>query len=144
MAKYIDIDKAQLEFYKAHEGDEFTPNIITLQTFLLYYPPADVRPVVRGRWILHMNEMFPADSTIECDQCHEEQSAFISDSFCPNCGADMREVGTEAIKRNTTKIVEKANGIYAEYIRHLQEENKALDEKLASLRNEADAGIEGR
>lgn len=46
MAKYIDIDKAQLEFYKAHEGDEFTPNIITLQTFLLYYPPANVRPVV--------------------------------------------------------------------------------------------------
>lgn len=107
-------------------------------------PPADVRPVVRGRWIVHMNEMFPADSTIECDQCHEEQSAFISDSFCPNCGADMREVGTEAIKRNTTKIVEKANGIYAEYIRHLQEKNKALDEELASLLNEADAGIKGR
>lgn len=107
-------------------------------------PPADVRPVVRGRWIVHMSEMFPADSTIECDQCHEEQSAFISDSFCPNCGADMREVGTEAIKRNTTKIVEKANGIYAEYIRHLQEKNKALDEELASLLNEADAGIKGR
>lgn len=46
MAKYIDIDKALLEFYKAHEDDEFTPNIIALQTFLLYYPPVDVRPVV--------------------------------------------------------------------------------------------------
>lgn len=51
---------------------------------------------------------------------------------------------TEALKRNTTKIEEKANGIYAEYIRHLQEKNKALDEKLASLRNEADVGIKGR
>lgn len=47
----------------------------------------------RGRWIVRMSEVFPADSTIECDQCHEVQSAFISDSFCPNCGADMREVG---------------------------------------------------
>lgn len=54
------------------------------------FKPADVRPVVRGRWIVRMSEVFPADSTIECDQCHEEQSAFISDSFCPNCGADMR------------------------------------------------------
>lgn len=50
----------------------------------------DLRPVVRGRWIVHMSELFPADSTIECDQCHELQTAFISDSFCPNCGADMR------------------------------------------------------
>jgi len=46
---------------------------------------------------------------------------------------------TEALKRNTTKIVEKANGIYIEYIRHLQEKNKTLDEELASLRNEAAA-----
>lgn len=41
---------------------------------------------------------------------------------------------TEALKRNTTKIEEKANGIRAEYIRLLQEKNKALDEELASLR----------
>lgn len=54
----------------------------------------DLRPVRRGRWIVHMSEIYPADSTIECDQCHEVQTAFISDSFCPNCGADMRGGGT--------------------------------------------------
>lgn len=150
MAEYIE-KQAAIEAmkhlpheYQTKEQRARTGGIAACQMVVSSLPPADVRPVVRGRWIVHMSEMFPADSTIECDQCHEEQSAFISDSFCPNCGADMREVGTEAIKRNTTKIVEKANGIYAEYVRHLQEENKALDEKLASLRNEADAGIEGR
>lgn len=51
----------------------------------------DVRPVVRGHWISHTSDLFPADSTIECDQCHEEQPAWIGDNFCPHCGADMRE-----------------------------------------------------
>lgn len=144
MAEYIEkqlvLSKSQQDYLEGrYDYDDFV-----LVSDIESIPPADVRPVVRGRWIVHMYEMFPADSTIECDQCHEEQSAFISDSFCPNCWADMREVGTEAIKRNTTKIVEKANGIYAEYIRHLQEKNKALDEELASLLNEADAGIKGR
>lgn len=52
----------------------------------------------------------------------------------PVIGADDANSLMEALKRNTTEIVEKANGIYAEYIRHLQEKNKALDEELASLR----------
>lgn len=110
MAKYIDIDKAQLEFYKAHEGDEFTPNIITLQTFLLYYPPADVRPVVRGQWKFATNPMLhdgPGPSCW-CSECKKppidkkivwyhldgtfarEGEEFVLSDFCPNCGADMR------------------------------------------------------
>ena len=53
-------------------------------------PAADVRPVVRGKWIVHTSDLFPTDSTIECNQCHAEQPAGIDDNFCPNCGADMR------------------------------------------------------
>ena len=52
----------------------------------------------------------------------------------PVIGADDANSLTEALKRNTTEIVEKSNGILEEYIRHLQEKNKALDEELASLR----------
>jgi len=57
----------------------------------------------------------------------------------PVIGADDANSLTEALQRNTTKIENTANRIYAEYIRHLQEKNKTLDEELASLRNEADA-----
>lgn len=58
---------------------------------LLNVPAADVRPVKVGHWIRHISDLFPADSTIECDQCHAEQPIWIDDNFCPNCGADMRE-----------------------------------------------------
>lgn len=84
---------------------------------------------------------------VYCLDCYAQTRQFLyskdeaKDAW--NRRADANSL-TGALKRNTTEIVEKANGIYAEYVRHLQEENKALDEKLASLRNEADAGIEGR
>lgn len=52
-------------------------------------PAADVRPVKEGHWIIHKSELFPAESTIECDQCHAEQPIWIDDNYCPNCGAKM-------------------------------------------------------
>ena len=55
--------------------------------------PADVRPVVRGKWI----DVSPAHIKVfRCDQCGEETTDTCMDkprvNFCPNCGADMREV----------------------------------------------------
>lgn len=49
----------------------------------------EVQPVKEGLWIVHTSNLFPADSTIECNQCHAEQSIWIDDNFCPNCGAKM-------------------------------------------------------
>ncbi len=45
-------------------------------------PAADVRPVVRGKWI-----------KIKCRSICRDCSfrGFASWNFCPNCGADMRE-----------------------------------------------------
>lgn len=43
-----------------------------------------------GKWINHYDDLFPAESTIECSVCHEEQFCGIDTNFCPNCGADMR------------------------------------------------------
>jgi hypothetical protein len=56
-------------------------------------PAADVRPVVRGKWI------YDCDRTMHdgwiykqyhCSLCEFQMIGGIH-NFCPNCGADMRE-----------------------------------------------------
>ena len=50
---------------------------------------ADVCPVVRGRW----RRYSPLVDTFECDQCgYQVIDESFRTNFCPNCGADMREV----------------------------------------------------
>lgn len=55
-------------------------------------PAADVRPIVRGKWIVSHD--FDSYQLLQCDQCnsmmwnHEKEVP----NFCYNCGADMREV----------------------------------------------------
>lgn len=73
-----------------HANEHFICGLETYKEWLEYVPAADVQLVVRGKWIVHTSDLFPADSTIECDQCHAEQPVGIDDNFCPNCGADMR------------------------------------------------------
>lgn len=46
---------------------------------------ADVRPVVRGRWI---TMPYMIGNTHYCSRCNENYG--MEYSFCPNCGADMR------------------------------------------------------
>ena len=55
-------------------------------------PPAEPK---RGRWIYHIDDLFPAESTMECNQCHAEQPLTCDDEFCPHCGAKM-EVNSES------------------------------------------------
>jgi len=44
---------------------------------------------IPGKWIIHSDDLFPGESTQECDQCHHHQP-FLNDSwFCPNCGSPM-------------------------------------------------------
>ena len=58
-------------------------------------PAADVRPVVRGKWVQDQNNK----DYFSCSCCHEEIMEFPSDmgythyDYCPNCGADLREEG---------------------------------------------------
>lgn len=54
-------------------------------------PAEDVRPVVRGRWE-HLNWGFDYDRCSVCGYEHRWPGPFY---FCPNCGADMREVGED-------------------------------------------------
>ena len=80
--------------------------------FIMALPPADVRPVVRGRWEWRHRHRggfrrvtgeddFGVRHTITVDERYEiddpycpfcgklNESIFLS--YCPNCGADMRE-----------------------------------------------------
>ena len=58
---------------------------------------ADVRPVVRGRWIKQNDD--PLDGNLYCSACHSGIDIATGSEtpidremfFCPNCGADMRE-----------------------------------------------------
>jgi hypothetical protein len=51
-------------------------------------PAADVRPVVRGKWIKPTR--VPDSMLSECSVCGFDTGAYTF-NFCPNCGADMRE-----------------------------------------------------
>ena len=44
-----------------------------------------------GHWIMHIDDLLPADSTEECSECHEWQFIYLGndDNYCPNCGAEM-------------------------------------------------------
>lgn len=45
----------------------------------------------KGKWIMHIDDLFPEESTQECSNCHEHETIQIcNDNFCPCCGADMR------------------------------------------------------
>lgn len=61
-------------------GDRF-------EEFLKSIPAADVRPVVRGKW------EYISFMTVKCSNCQEIFHELEGDNFCPNCGADMREIG---------------------------------------------------
>lgn len=51
-------------------------------------PAADVKPVVRGKWE-RRNWGFDYDCCSVCGYEHRYAGTF---NYCPNCGADMREV----------------------------------------------------
>lgn len=118
MNNYISIDTAieklnQLE-RESHHNSVFWPfHVEECRKALREIEPADVRPVVHGKWL---KPKFPyAWYKCECDQCgykapdsgwtlepyetdHGEKlyRDFVKDHpFCTGCGADMREVTTE-------------------------------------------------
>ena len=54
------------------------------------FPPADVAPVVHGKWIRKEAEgAIFAD--YECSVCSAYPTGGIKSHYCPNCGAKMDE-----------------------------------------------------
>jgi hypothetical protein len=58
------------------------------------FKPADVRPVVRGRWIPFTSEA--AGDIWYCSACGVGFAHHMD--FCPHCGADMREPNLDTTK----------------------------------------------
>ena len=53
-------------------------------------PTVDAIPIRHGRWIYHIDGLFPSESTQECSICHEhEYVTLCHETYCPNCGAKM-------------------------------------------------------
>lgn len=71
-------------FYFAQYGKEKTQEALDMAIEAL-----KAEPVKHGEWIMHIDDLFPEESTMECNQCHEHQPLTIDDNFCPNCGAKM-------------------------------------------------------
>ncbi len=95
MPRYIDADILRDKI------DEWLDSVgsCTIGKGLSYYgellgciedtPTADVEEVRHGEWIYQISDLFPADSTKECNQCHARQNLFCDDEYCPHCGAKM-------------------------------------------------------
>ncbi len=90
MAKYyIELEAAisKLRLVEVREVQKNFPAAMLAE--LKTIPAADVKPVVRGKWM-------PGSSDASyCSACCEPQETkFYMPNYCPNCGADMRETKT--------------------------------------------------
>lgn len=92
MAEYIEREAAIEAAKKSHLYFDIKPIINSI-------PAADVRPVVRGKWI-DRDDKYYGWNMWACSACGEE---FVLTEgtpdmneyhFCPTCGADMRECET--------------------------------------------------
>lgn len=92
MAEYIDKQKFIDELDDKYSlGDIGRMERDIIVDALLYAKPADVRPVVRGRW-LDYDDDYGAYSCSVCEQDAPEDTKW---PYCPHCGADMREGDVE-------------------------------------------------
>ena len=91
MSDYIDREtlpqKKERGFFL---DDDFNAGWNACLNKIFTIPAADVRPVVRGKWIPVTN----GRGGNECSLCHEYAPSFQNGeehltSFCPNCGAGM-------------------------------------------------------
>jgi hypothetical protein len=89
MVDYIEREAALEAAKKSHLYFDIKPIINSI-------PAADVRPVVRGKWIDRDDDYYGWNMWA-CSACGEEfvlteGTPDMNDyHFCPNCGADMRE-----------------------------------------------------
>ncbi|WMI81922.1 hypothetical protein [Anaerotignum sp. MB30-C6] len=93
MARYIDADIAEkslrqyAEQKHANGEIELANGILKAVCKLRTLPSADVKEVVRGGWIEHINSY---ENYCECSRCgYIPDSPLDETNFCPNCGAGM-------------------------------------------------------
>lgn len=82
--------REQLHAVLSQEAVAFCSNYRNTKQFKELFD--SIVQVRHGHWINHPDDLFPADSMIECSVCHEYEYATANDNFCGNCGAKMDEV----------------------------------------------------
>ena len=91
MAKYIDIESLVVGYSGHTPDDDFSKGIDFVLDLLDSKPPADVKPVVRGKWI-PKDKIFEG-IPFECSICGEETRETVMGkprfNYCPMCGAMM-------------------------------------------------------
>lgn len=77
----IDIDESYYELVKhdVEHGNDFLP----------YKLLANGTPLTKGHWIVHPKGVY---AHLVCDKCLSCAPYDCKTNYCPNCGADMREV----------------------------------------------------
>ena len=105
--RMIDADKFVIEELcnrdETYYHDTFVSGVRSVMKEIVTAPTVDAVEVVRGHWIMHIDDLFPTESTQECSVCHEHESiTLVNDNFCPNCGAKMMYRGNlnESISNN--------------------------------------------
>lgn len=93
MSDYIDRERARFECKRFFKGDEKAQE--DCEALLCELPAADVAPVRRGHWVR-------VGSGTTCSECmtglkritalNDEWVDLSEMSYCPNCGAEMKEV----------------------------------------------------
>ena len=91
MARYIEIDNLEVADYVTVwdcNCSEYGKQTVMAVDDLQYLPTSDVQEVKRGEWETD-------EFGHRCNQCKEyltdDQYIYGEKSYCPNCGADMRE-----------------------------------------------------
>lgn len=105
MSRYIDADKLDdLITQLNNEGRDITRvEYKRLDNILSEMPTADVRENVHGKWLEkeiihnHANAKISELQSARCSVCNKYHTtpymySFYNYNFCPNCGADNREV----------------------------------------------------
>ena len=100
MKKYIELEAAISAFANylvATFGADSHRTALTAECILKPIPAAPVREVVRGTWI---ESHIPGEKYV-CSECggacwyYDYQGEVAKSRFCPNCGADMRQIESE-------------------------------------------------
>lgn len=90
MAKYIDVESLVVAYSGHTPDDEFSKGVGFVLGLLDSKPPADVRPVRRGRWKRTRLEWYCTNCELyppfPLDYDPEEKGV----PYCQWCGADMR------------------------------------------------------
>ena len=80
-----------IQFFHPAERNELG-YIIDLLDYIPPIDPESLRP--QGAWIYHIDDLFPAEGTQECSNCHQEEKiSLCNENYCPNCGARMGKDG---------------------------------------------------